>query len=350
VTVRAGSSDTKDLAGSAVLETGGLGRRYGRLWALRDCSLSVPAGRVVGLVGPNGAGKTTLLHLVTGLLRPTTGTVRVFGRSPWERAVRARVGFVAQDKPLYRGFTVAESLMLGRRLNPVWDQKLAEDRLAQAGVPAGQRVGALSGGQRAQVALALALAKRPELLLLDEPVADLDPLARKEFMQTLMTEVEDSGLTVVLSSHVVAELDQVADHLVLLTSSHVQLAGDIDTLLGSHKLLVGTRSDTHERDRNERDRASGAAVPDAEPGTGPHTVIQASHAGRQTTLLVRLDGPLLDPAWQVRPVGLEQLVLAYMRHAATPRPAPATMPPTRPRPAPRDETRASGEGGGAWSG
>jgi len=304
-------------ADTFVLETAGLGKRYRRLWALRDCSLSIPAGRVVGLVGPNGAGKTTLLHLATGLLRPTTGSVRVLGRSPRERAVRAQVGFVAEDKPLYRGFTVAETLALGRRLNPVWDQQLAEDRLAQAGVPAGQRIGTLSGGQRAQVALALALAKRPQLLLLDEPVADLDPLARKEFMQTLMTEVEDSGLSVILSSHVVAELDQVADHLVLLTSSHIQLTGDIDTLLGSHKLLVGPRRE------DTRTLAPGL-------GAGPHAVINTSHAGRQTTLLVRLNGPLLDPAWQARPVGLEQLVLAYMRRAAAPR----LDPPTAAQPAP----------------
>lgn len=283
---------------ATIIEITGGGKRYRRVWALRDCSLSIPAGRVVGLVGPNGAGKTTLLHLVVGLSRPTTGEVRVFSRAPRDREVRARLGFVAQDKPLYRGFTVAEMLAFGRRLNPGWDQGYAEERLRQVGVPVDRRIGQLSGGQRAQVALALALGKRPELLILDEPVADLDPLARKEFMQNLMVEAEATGLTVILSSHVVSELDQACDYLILLSSSHVQLAGDIRTLLNSHRMLTGPRNN------------GGPA--------GPFTVISTSPTEKQTTLLVRLDGPLRDPAWQADEVGLEQLVLAYMRQGGIP--------------------------------
>ncbi|WP_433234955.1 ABC transporter ATP-binding protein [Actinomadura nitritigenes] len=283
---------------TAILEMTGVGKRYRRTWALRDCTLSVPKGRVVGLVGPNGAGKTTLLDLAVGMLRPTTGDVRVFGHMPRTGYVRARLGYVAQDKPLYRSFTVAETLKLGRHLNPGWDQEYAEQRLNRLGIPMGKRVGHLSGGQRAQVALAMALGRRPELLLLDEPVVDLDPLARQEFMRALMSEVEASGLGVILSSHVVSELDQMCDHLILLSASRVQLSGDIETLLESHRLLQGPR----------------------ENGTkaGPHTVISASRTDRQSTLLVRLNGPLLDPAWQARPVGLEQLVLAYMSQDADP--------------------------------
>ena len=281
---------------AAIIEISGAGKRYRRLWALRDCSLSFPAGRVVGVVGPNGAGKTTLLHLVVGLARPTTGEVRVFSRPPRDSQVRARLGFVAQDKPLYRGFTVAEMLTLGRRLNPGWDQGYAEARLRQAGVALNRRIGQLSGGQRAQVALALALGKRPALLVLDEPVADLDPLARTQFLQDLMAEVEATSLTVILSSHVIAELDQVCDYLILLTSSHVQLTGDIRTLLSSHRMLTGPRS-------------NGGP-------SGPFTVVSATHTDQRTTLLVRLDGPLEDPVWQASAVGLEQLVLAYMRRGA----------------------------------
>ncbi|MFI0484313.1 ABC transporter ATP-binding protein [Actinomadura sp. 9N215] len=283
---------------TAILEMIDVGKRYRRNWALQDCTLSIPKGRVVGLVGPNGAGKTTLLDLAVGMLRPTAGQVRVFGHAPRSPHVRARLGYVAQDKPLYRNFTVAETLKLGRRLNPGWDQESAEERLQRVGVPLEKRVGHLSGGQRAQVALALALGRRPELLLLDEPVVDLDPLARQEFMRALMSEVEMSGLGVVLSSHVVSELDQLCDHLVLLSASRVQLAGDIEPLLDAHRLLQGPRENS--------------------PKIGPHTVISSSHTDRQTTLLVRLNGPLLDPAWQALPVGLEQLVLAYMSQNSGP--------------------------------
>jgi ABC-2 type transport system ATP-binding protein len=196
---------------TSALEATGLGKRYRRTWALRDCTLELPRGRIAALVGPNGAGKTTLLHLAVGLLAPTEGAIRVLGEPPGgDPALLARVGFVAQDAPLYGDFTAAELLRLGARLNRRFDQALARDRLGRLGVPLDRRADRLSGGQRAQVALALALAKRPELLLLDEPVASLDPLARREFLQVLMGSVAEQDLTVLLSSHLLADLERVA--------------------------------------------------------------------------------------------------------------------------------------------
>jgi ABC-2 type transport system ATP-binding protein len=268
-----------------------LGRRYGQKWALRDCSLSLPTGRVIGLVGPNGAGKTTLLSLAVGLQRPTTGEVRILGRAP--RSALAEVGFVAQDKPLYRGLTVAETLRMGGWLNPSWDQALAEKRMARADIPLRQRVGQLSGGQRSQLALAVALGKRPKVLLLDEPVADLDPLARREFLKVLMAEVADSGVTVVLSSHLLADVERTCEYLVVLSASRVQLADGTEALLEQHRMVTGPR-------------ASAASV-EAE-----HQVVQADYSERQASLLVRTRRPITDPVWTVRPVSLEELTLAYM--------------------------------------
>jgi ABC-2 type transport system ATP-binding protein len=295
---------------TAALQAVGLGKRYRHTWALRDCSLAIPQGRVVALVGPNGSGKTTLLHLAVGLLAPTVGEVRVFGAPPANRPqVLARVGFLAQDKPLYHSFTVAEMLRYGARLNPSWDQTVADRWLERFHLPPGRRVGQLSGGQRTQLALALALAKRPRLLLLDEPMADLDPLVRHDLTRLRMETVAEDGLTVVLSSHVLAELATVCDYLVLLAVGSVQLAGDTEELLAGHKLLVGPRRDP--------------------PRAGPHQVVAASHTDRQTTLLIRVAGTVHDPTWAVHDVGLEQLVLAYMRHPETtalPRPALAAVP------------------------
>jgi ABC-2 type transport system ATP-binding protein len=278
-----------------VVETDGLGKRYGSLWALRDCSLSIPAGSVVALVVPNGAGKTTLLHLLVGLNKPTAGDARILGWSPREQAslVLPRVGFVAQDHPLYRGFTLAETLKLGGKLNPRWDDDFARGRVAGLGIPLGKKVGKLSGGQQAQVALTLALAKRPDLLVLDEPVASLDPLARREFLQALMEAVADEGLTVILSSHIVAELERVCDHLVILAAGGVQLAGPIEELLRTHRVLSGPRRDV------------GAVA-------RTHAVIQERHTARQTTLFVRGNGPVADPSWSVDEVTLEEIVLAYL--------------------------------------
>ncbi len=290
---------------TAVLETKGLGKRYGRRWALRDCTLEIPPGHVVGLVGPNGAGKTTLLNLAVGLLSPTSGDILVLGDRPAHGAAQlARVGFVAQETPLYAGLSVADHLRFGAWLNPSWDQPQAEDRIDQLGLDRTQRAGELSGGQRAQLALTLAIAKRPELLILDEPVASLDPLARREFLQHLMESVAEHELSVVLSSHLVSDLERVCDYLIVLVSSQVQVAGEIEELLASHHRLTGPRRDL------ERLPAS-------------QEVIEASHTDRQSTLIVRTDQPILDPTWSVEQISLEDLVLAYMGRAA---PTRATRP------------------------
>jgi len=277
------------------LETERLGKRYGRKWALRNCALRIPIGHVTGLVGPNGAGKTTLLHLAMGLLAPTSGTVKVFGYSPAKEArqVLSKVGFVAQEHPLYKTFRVEEMLTAGRKLNANWDQDLALRRLKQVGIPLRQRVGKLSGGQQAQVALIMTLAKRPEMLLLDEPVASLDPLARREFQQMLLDAVTEDGLSVIVSSHIVADLERFCDHLVILSASQVQITADVDHLLQSHKLLVGPR-----------DRA--------QTRTGTYTVVTSREAERHCMLLVQMHGPMIDPAWEVRDVSLEDIILAYL--------------------------------------
>jgi ABC-2 type transport system ATP-binding protein len=220
---------------NAVLEARGLGKRYGRRWALSECTLSIPAGQVVGLVGPNGAGKTTLLHLAAGLLRPTAGTVAVLGGRPGDgREQLGRVGFVAQDAPTYSALSVADHLRFGAWTNPRWDRALAERRIDQLGLERHRRAGKLSGGQKAQLALTLAIAKRPEVLILDEPVASLDPLARREFVDGLLAVVAEFGVSVVLSSHLIADLERACDYLVVLVESRVQVAGPIAELLGSH--------------------------------------------------------------------------------------------------------------------
>jgi len=285
---------------SAVLETSRLGKRYRRLWALADCTLSIPGGHVVGLVGPNGAGKSTLLNLAVGLLAPTAGTIEVLGSPPAAGpAELARVGYLAQDAPVYAGLSVADHLRLGARLNPGWDAELARDRVERLDLDPHQKAGTLSGGQRAQLALTLAVAKRPELLILDEPVASLDPLARREFLADLMEATAEQELSVVLSSHLVADLERVCDYLIVLVGSRVRVAGPVDELLAAHYLLAGPRRDP-------------ATLPDE------LTVISASHTDVQTTLLVRASGPVLDPAWTISEVGLEDLVLAYMSQAAAP--------------------------------
>jgi ABC-2 type transport system ATP-binding protein len=276
------------------LRTAALGKRYRRTWALRDCTIAVPAGRVVALVGPNGAGKTTLLRLLVGLLAPTGGRVEVFGQSPTTNTAQAlsRVGFVAQEHPLYRRFTVADLLSFGHACNLRFDRHFAQRRLATLGIPLDRKAGALSGGQQAQVALALALAKRPDLLVLDEPLASLDPLARREFLQTLMGAVADHEVTVVFSSHVIGELERVCDHLVVLNHGQIALAGDIEPLLADHRLLVGPRVTTN------LDHTS--------------SIIEATHADRHSTLLVRHGGLAPAPGWQPHPVSLEALVLGYL--------------------------------------
>jgi ABC-2 type transport system ATP-binding protein len=282
---------------TAVIETEGLGKQYRKLWALTDCTLSIPAGHVVGLVGPNGAGKTTLLNLATGMLAPTTGTIEVLGGRPAAGPEQlARVGYLAQEAPVYVGLSVADHLRLGAHLNPGWDAALARRRIDQLDLDPGRKAGKLSGGQSAQLALTLALGKRPELLILDEPVASLDPLARREFLQDLMETVAEQQVSVVLSSHLISDLERVCDYLIVLVDSRVRVAGPVDELLAAHHLLSGQR----------RDRDTLPAGME---------LISASHTDRQSTLLVRTGGSVLDPAWTVSEVGLEDLVLAYMKQA-----------------------------------
>jgi ABC-2 type transport system ATP-binding protein len=292
---------------TAVLETEGLTKRYGRHPGLSDCTLHIPPGRVVGLVGPNGAGKTTLLQLAVGLLTPTAGRIEVLGGQPASGPDQlARVGFVAQDTPTYANLTVADHLKLGAHLNPRWDDEVAKTRIDRLGLDHARPAGKLSGGQRAQLALTLAVAKRPELLVLDEPVASLDPLARREFLQSLMEFTAESGASVILSSHLVADLERVCDFLIVLADSRVLVAGDVDELLATHPRLVGLRRD-----------------PEVLPAGA--TVIQASHTDRQSTLIVRSETPIDDGVWNSERLDLEDLVLAYMAKAAVPAPRRAEM-------------------------
>jgi ABC-2 type transport system ATP-binding protein len=280
-----------------VLQAHGLSKRYGRRVALSDFTLAIPPGRVVGLVGPNGAGKTTLLQIAVGLLPPTSGSIEVLGGRPGSGAAQlAKVGFVAQDTPTYAGLSIADHLRFGAHTNPRWDQRLADDRIAKLGLDPAQKAGKLSGGQRAQLALTLAIAKRPELLILDEPVASLDPLARREFLQGLMAHVAEHGDSVILSSHLVSDLERVCDYLIVLVASRVRVAGGVEELLASHFRLTGPR---------------GARLPSGVQ------VIEASHTDRQSTLIVRSGAPIDDPSFHIEQLTLEDLVLAYMSQATT---------------------------------
>jgi ABC-2 type transport system ATP-binding protein len=272
-----------------------LGKQYGSQWALRDCTFRLPSGRVAALVGPNGAGKSTLLQIASGLNYPTTGDVRVFGQSPQKQAdtVLPRIGFLSQDRPLYRGFTVAEILKVGKKLNPRWDDALAHRRLDQLGIPLQRKAGKLSGGQQSQLALVMALAKRPEFLLLDEPVAALDPLARREFLGTLLEATVEDGLTVLLSSHIINDLERVCDYIIILAASRLTLVGDITDVVDRHKLLISSRRDIDGIEHL-------------------HNVVQVVHAERQTSVLARMNGHIWDPTWEVHDVSLEEIVLAYL--------------------------------------
>jgi ABC-2 type transport system ATP-binding protein len=283
---------------STALRADGLGKRYGRRFALEDCTLEVPAGRVVGLVGPNGAGKSTLLNLAVGMLQPTTGTIEVLGGAPAASPEQlAKVGYVAQDTPTYAHLTVGDHLELGARLNPAWDAGIARRRVERLGLPLDQRARKLSGGQRAQLALTLGIAKRPQLLILDEPVASLDPLARREFLQDLMEAVAEHELSVILSSHLVSDLERTCDYLVVLVDSHVRLAGDLEDIVRSHVRLSGPRDAGH-----------------------PGELITARHSDVQSTYVVRYDGPIADPTWSVGRLSLEDVVLAYMERRTEPVP------------------------------
>ncbi|GHF46125.1 ABC transporter ATP-binding protein [Streptomyces mashuensis] len=315
-------TDLTFLPDRTALEAVGLGVKYRRRgWALRDCAFRLPAGRVCALVGPNGAGKSTLLALAAGLRRPDAGRLRVFGGEPADPGVRPRVAYVGQDKPLYPSFTVADTFRMGHELNPGrWDQGVAE-RLVRAGdIPLDARVGTLSGGQRTRVALALALGKRPGLLLLDEPMSDLDPLVRHEMMAALMAEAAERATTVVLASHVLTELEGACDYLLMVADGRVRLAGEVEDLLSAHRLVMG--------------RYEGEGVP-REFAT--HQVVEARARGRQFTALLRTDGPVAGD-WQVSEPSLEEMVLAHLRAPA----APALIAPSaEPRPGFRREVEAA---------
>jgi ABC-2 type transport system ATP-binding protein len=279
---------------NAALATEALGKRYRSTWALADCSVEIPQGRICGLVGSNGAGKTTFLRLVAGLAKPSSGAVHVFGQAPCDsREFLRDVGFLAQEVPLYRRWNSEDHLALGAHLNPTWDDHLTRERIRSLGIALDQRVGTLSGGQRAQVALAMTLGKRPRLLLLDEPVAALDPLARRDFLAVLAEAVADGSLTVLLSSHLVADLERICDHLMLLDSGRLILSSDLDDVLASHRLLTAPSRDISALERE-------------------HTVLRCERTPRQVSVWVRLNGPLHDPGWQVDELGLEDIALAYM--------------------------------------
>ena len=283
-----------DLTTPAAVLTVALGKHYGASWALDQCDLDVPQGRISALVGPNGAGKTTLLRILAGLARPSSGEAFVLGNAPAQsQEYLATIGYLAQDVPLYRQLSGKEHVLLGAHLNRRWDGEAALERLNALRVPLDRPVKTLSGGQRAQVALALALAKHPSLLLLDEPVAALDPLARREFLASLAAAVAEGGLSVLLSSHLLHDLERVCDHIVVLNHGRPQLCADIEDVLASYRALTGPRRDGQH----------------APPGV---EVIKATQTARQSRLLVRIDQPVLDPAWEVSEVGLEDVVLAYM--------------------------------------
>jgi ABC-2 type transport system ATP-binding protein len=283
---------------TTVLHTEGLTKRYGSRPALTDATLTIPAGRIVGLVGPNGAGKTTLLGMISSLVAPTSGTIEVLGERPAANAAQlARIGFVAQDAPVYANLSVADHLRLGAHLNPRWDDGLAKRRIKQIGLDPAQKAGRLSGGQRAQLALTITAAKRPELLILDEPVASLDPLARRTFLQNLMEFVAELEVSVILSSHLLGDVERVCDHLIVLASSRVQLAGEVEDLLDAHYRLVGARGDLEALARGVE-------------------VIHAEHTGRQSTLIVHdTTGALPATQPDAEHIDLESMVLAYLTRA-----------------------------------
>jgi len=290
------------------VQTAGLGKKYGSFWALQDCTIDLPAGSITALVGPNGAGKSTLLKLLTNLSAPSGGSSTVLGSQPAQTTeFLAQVGYLAQEVPLYQGFTPQDYMSFGRHTNVVWDEGLYVDRLRALSIPFDKPVGKLSGGQRAQVALALALAKKPRVLLLDEPVAALDPLARRDFLQTLSQAVVDTNLTVVMSSHLLADLELICDRVLILGGGRVLLSDDVEHVLETHRLLVGARS--------QADQANAA-----------YTVIQEVHTARQSTLLVRVDDAavLRRTKWDIQEVTIEDVVLAYMGQSLHPAKQPKT--------------------------
>jgi len=283
--------------GATAIQTKGLGKRYGSFWALENCDIVVPEGSVSALVGPNGAGKSTLLKLLVGLSRASTGEGTVLGKAPEQHEdFLSEIGYLAQEIPLYKSLNTRDHAKMGRHLNKRWDEAFITKRLDELGIPLDRPVGKLSGGQRAQVALTLALAKKPKLLLLDEPVAALDPLARHDFLSSLTQAVADGGLTVIMSSHLLADLERVSDHVIVLAAGKTQLCEDIETVLGEHKLLVGPREHAAKLD-----------------GVN---IIHETHSAKQSTLLVRVTkGAKVPPHWQQHEPNIEEIILAYMGQA-----------------------------------
>ncbi|MER5807343.1 ABC transporter ATP-binding protein [Streptomyces sp. NPDC002033] len=292
--------------GRWALEARGLGRKYGRRWALKDCSFRVPAGRIAALVGPNGAGKSTLLNLATRLTEPSTGELRVFGAPADDPAAMTRWAYLSQDKPLFKRFTVEQTLRMGRELNPDWDQEAAERIVGAGEVPMRARAADLSGGQRTRVALALAFGKRPELLLLDEPMSDLDPVARDEIGALLLSEAAEHGTTVLMSSHLLSEIEDMCDYLLVLADGRVRMAGEADELVPMHTLVTGVSAD--------------GTLP---PALAAHTVVEVRTSGRHFTALVRRQGPL-EGDWQLAEPSMEEVLLGYLRSPG----APALLSPT----------------------
>lgn len=286
------------MAATNVIQTKGLGKRYGSFWALENCNITVPEGSVSALVGPNGAGKSTLLKLLTGLSGASDGRGEVLGKTPAQHEdFLADIGYLAQEIPLYRSLSANEHIAMGVHLNKRFDKGFIMKRLTDLGIPLSRPVGKLSGGQRAQVALALALAKKPKLLLLDEPVAALDPLARHDFLASLTQAVAEGGLTVIMSSHLLADLECVSDHVIVLASGKTQLCDDIENVLNEHKILVGPRQDS---------KGFGSGV----------QVIHETHTAKQSTLLVRIGEKMKIPeGWQQQEPNIEEIILAYMGQA-----------------------------------
>lgn len=282
----------------AAVQTKELGKRYKSFWALENCSISVPEGRVSALVGPNGAGKSTLLKLLVGLSSPSAGDSLVMGKPPAQTdEFLSSIGYLAQDIPLYKSFSAEDHIKMGVALNKKFDSQYMRSRLTDLNIPLDRPVGKLSGGQRAQVALALALAKKPKLLLLDEPVAALDPLARHDFLSSLSQAVADGGLTVVMSSHLLADLERVSDHVIVLASGKTQLCDDIENVLKQHYLLVGPRASLKELSEDIE-------------------IIHETHTAKQSTLLARVtQKKSLPRGWQRHEPNIEEIILAYMGQA-----------------------------------
>ncbi|MFD5749870.1 ABC transporter ATP-binding protein [Streptomyces sp. NPDC127033] len=285
-------------AGRNAIEAQGLGKKYRRGWALRNVSFRLPAGRVCGLVGPNGAGKSTLMGLATNMIRPTTGALRVFGAAPGSTEAVLRTAFLTQEKPLFRRFTVAETLRLGHEFNPRWDQEVAEGIVRAGQVPLEAKVATLSGGQRTRVAFALAFGKRPDLLILDEPMADLDPLVRRELMSTLTAEAAEHGTTVLVSSHMLAELEHICDYLLVIANGGLRLAGEVNELRAAHALIDAPGGGTS-------------------PAVAPHQVIDSRRGDGRPGVLVRLGAPI-QYGGQAEPPTLEELLLGYLRSPDAP--------------------------------